>query len=216
MRARPPSPRVLALLLVAACGDSTHAGGSGIGDSGSPDASVVEPPSCAVVGPGLTNCGASRESCCTSLAVTGGTFYRNWTDFPATLSAFRLDKYDVTVGRFRRFVAAWNAGYEPTPGSGKHAYLNDGKGLATGGVDAGDGYEPGWAATYNVNVSPTDANLECGLPDPGYFYTWTTSAGARETDPNRLRELVRSVRVLHLGWRLPPDRGRGGLRRGRR
>ena len=29
---------------------------------------------------------------------------------PATVSDFRLDKYDVTVGRFRQFVKAWNGG----------------------------------------------------------------------------------------------------------
>ena len=54
---------------------------------------------------------------------------------PATLSAFRLDKYEVTVGRFRRFVSAWNhgAGYVPPVGSGKHSHLNAGLGLANSG-----------------------------------------------------------------------------------
>jgi len=44
---------------------------------------------------------------------------------------FKLDKYEVTVGRFRQFVAAWNggAGYTPPAGSGKHTHLNGGNGL---------------------------------------------------------------------------------------
>jgi hypothetical protein len=29
--------------------------------------------------PGLSNCGASGESCCTSLSVTGGTYDRTYT-----------------------------------------------------------------------------------------------------------------------------------------
>ena len=51
---------------------------------------------------------------------------------PATVSGFRLDKYLVTVGRFRQFVEIWNggAGYAPSAGSGKHTYLNGGRGLA--------------------------------------------------------------------------------------
>src|SRR5271165_983105 len=69
------------------------------------------PPSCAPGGPGMTNCGpggSGTESCCTSLPVTGGTFYRTFTNDgtgpteeadPATVSGFRLDKYLVTVGR---------------------------------------------------------------------------------------------------------------------
>jgi hypothetical protein len=36
--------------------------------------------SCQVSGDGLTNCGTGRESCCTSLEVTGGTFYRVYDD----------------------------------------------------------------------------------------------------------------------------------------
>src|ERR1017187_4060173 len=90
-------------------------------------------------GPGLTDCGARSESCCTSLEVTGGTYYRTYTNSgtgatgladPATVSGFRLDKYLVTVGRFRRFVSAWNAGASyvppavPAAGSGKHTHLN--------------------------------------------------------------------------------------------
>jgi formylglycine-generating enzyme len=146
------------------------------------------PPSCAVGGAGVADCGASSESCCTSLAVAGGTYDRTYTNSgtgatgladPATISSFRMDKYLVTVGRFRQFVAAWNGGngYTPPAGSGKHAHLNGGMGLAA----TGGGYEPGWVVTDNGNIAPTDTNLTCGAPltDP----TWTSSAGAQETLP---------------------------------
>jgi sulfatase modifying factor 1 len=83
----------------------------------------------------------------------------------------------VTVGRFRRFVNAWNggAGYTPPAGSGKHSHLNGGSGLsATGG-----GYEPGWVTSDSSNIAPTNANLACGSP----YYTWTNTAGSQENLP---------------------------------
>jgi hypothetical protein len=63
--------------------DAEHAG---LGDTGSDAPSCpaeadpgAEPPSCALGGPGMTNCGpggTGTESCCTSLEVCGGTFSR--------------------------------------------------------------------------------------------------------------------------------------------
>jgi formylglycine-generating enzyme required for sulfatase activity len=98
---------------------------------------------------------------------------------PATVSTFRLDKYDVTVGRFRRFVAAWNggSGYSPPAGSGKHVHLGGGRGLVGGGT-AGT-YEPGWLTSDSVNIAPTDANLAC---NPGYE-TWTRTPANHDKHP---------------------------------
>jgi sulfatase modifying factor 1 len=151
------------------------------------------PPSCAPGGPGMTNCGpggSGCESCCASLEVEGGTYYRTYTygetssyADPATVSGFRLDKYLVTVGRFRQFIAAWSAGYYPPNGSGKHTHLNEGLGLAVApNVDAGQTYESGWDATDWNNapyIDPTTANLQCVSP----FYTWTVTAAANENLP---------------------------------
>jgi formylglycine-generating enzyme required for sulfatase activity len=118
--------------------------------------------------------------------VPGGTYDRTYANTgsgptgvadPATVSGFRLDKYLVTVGRFRQFVAAWNGGrgYTPPAGSGRHVHLNGGMGLnATAG-----GYEPGWSTADDGNVAPTDDNLAC---DPA-FATWTPSAGNNESRP---------------------------------
>jgi formylglycine-generating enzyme required for sulfatase activity len=173
---------------------SSSSGSSGTSNGGSSGASSGgssgSPLSCQASGNGLTNCGAASESCCTSLAVPGGTYYRTyntadstsgppdggWTDEadPATISSFSLDKYLVTVGRFRQFVNAWNNGYLPAEGSGKHAYLNGGSGLsATTG-----GYEPGWVTADDGNVAPTNANLACDT-----YATWTTSAETNENLP---------------------------------
>src|SRR3984957_15832218 len=161
---------------------ASSSGASGACSSNGSD-SGSQPPSCQPGGAGMTNCGACSESCCTSLEVTGGTFQRTYTNSvggptneadPATVSGFRLDKYLVTVGRFRQFVVAWNGGtgWTPAGGSGKHAHLNGGKGLAN---SAGTGtYETGWLTANASNMAPTDDNLAC---DPGFLQTWTASAG---------------------------------------
>jgi formylglycine-generating enzyme required for sulfatase activity len=140
--------------------------------------------------------------------VEGGTYYRTY-DFssdggvsvgadggptgeadPAIVSGFRLDKYLVTVGRFRQFVMAWNggAGYLPSAGSGKHTYLAGGRGLSNSG-DAG-GYETGWDAVdwnNSTDIDPTTANLQCGSPPSSetapITFTWTASAGSQENLP---------------------------------
>jgi formylglycine-generating enzyme len=155
--------------------------------------------SCCAAGSGLSNCGASgTESCCTSLPVPGGTFFRTYANAgggptgeadPATLSPFRLDKYAVTVGRFRAFVNAalpadGGAGWLPLAGSGKHVHLNAGSGLvdvgASGTADAGVAYEPGWLPSDSVQVAPTNQNLACS---GGQYDTWTDTPGAQENLP---------------------------------
>jgi formylglycine-generating enzyme required for sulfatase activity len=141
----------------------------------------------------MSNCGTSSESCCTSLAVTGGTFYRTYAygdaggatglADPATVSSFRLDKYDVTVGRFRPFVTAvlppdGGSGWLPPAGSGKHAHLNGGQGLVASGNDAATTYESGWATADNTGIAPTNGNLKACQ-----YSTWTVTAGTQETLP---------------------------------
>jgi formylglycine-generating enzyme len=145
--------------------------------------------SCQPGGNGLTDCGPSGESCCTSLEVAGGTYYRTYTNTgsgptgeadPATISGFRLDKYLVTVGRFRSFVAAWSGGYAPPAGSGKHAHLNAGEGLANS--EAPGTFETGWLSSDDANLAPTDANLTTSCSgDTGE--TWTATAGNNESLP---------------------------------
>jgi formylglycine-generating enzyme required for sulfatase activity len=136
------------------------------------------------------------------LEVTGGTFYRTYDPIqlsegavtftietaadggpiesdPASVSSFRLDKYLVTVGRFRQFVNAWNGGvgYVPAAGSGKQTHLNNGKGLTA--FESEGSYEPGWVAADDSNIAPTNTNLNC---ETG-FTTWTDSVGSNENLP---------------------------------
>jgi sulfatase modifying factor 1 len=165
------------------CTDGGTVGGDASADTGTP-------PSCAPGGPGMTNCGPSgsgTESCCASLDVPGGTYYRTYTNDgsgptgeadPAAVSSFRLDKYAVTVGRFRQFLSAWNSGngYTPPAGSGKHTHLNDGNGLAA----TGGGFEPGWVASDDSNILPTGDHV---APPGDAYATWTASRGSQENLP---------------------------------
>lgn len=89
---------------------------------------------------------------------------------PASVSAFRLDKYSVTVGRFRQFMSArhfWAA----SDGSGKHVHLNGGQGLANVSGDGGAPYEPGWSSGWNVDAVSTNSDLTSCGPDT----SWTSS-----------------------------------------
>jgi sulfatase modifying factor 1 len=159
----------------------------------------VATPDCQTPADGVTQCGPSDASCCTSPEVPGGSFYlsydidlmqqpvlaadggpTNLTD-PCTVSGFRLDAYEVTVGRFRQFVGAWanGSGYVPAPGSGKHTHLNGGQGLSVAAGSGAASYEPGWRASDDGRVAPTDGNLAC---DPQYA-TWTPAPAGREALP---------------------------------
>lgn len=111
------------------------------------------PPSCNTSGGHI--CGAAQtDDCCASPVVDGGSFDRA-TDprFPATVSTFRLDRYEVTVERFREFVNAWVAGYRPPAGSGKHVHVRGGTGVA---IYGSGNPEPGWQPIFE-NGFPADA-----------------------------------------------------------
>ena len=141
----------------------------------------VPPPSCDGGGTGRADCGPSgSESCCFSPLVTGGTVQLDRAD-SATVSDYRLDKYEITVGRFRRFVDAVVAGWRPSAGSGKHTHLNGGSGLSNGS----GGYEPGWDVAWNTNLPTAKATWDgsAGLACSAGYQTWTTAAGANEKRP---------------------------------
>jgi formylglycine-generating enzyme required for sulfatase activity len=148
------------------------------------DASELTNRSCQMDGAGLTNCGTPPESCCTSLAVSGGDYDRSSSSpysGKVSVSDFRLDKYDVTVARFRQFVGAWNGGNGWTPplGSGKHTHLNGGLGLVNAAPSSGTTYETGWAPVDDGNIAPWNTNLACDTK----FATWTAAPGENESLP---------------------------------
>jgi formylglycine-generating enzyme required for sulfatase activity len=128
------------------------------------DSAGSGPPSCQVPGDGRTNCGVAGDaSCCVTLPVTHSpSFLRDYdgTDAgsdagnPAYITAFNLDKYEVTVGRFRQFVAAWVSGYRIDAGAGKHtATMNGESGLGMQLDGEAPIYESGWQLDWS-NMLP--------------------------------------------------------------
>lgn len=118
------------------------------------------PPSCSGLG---ATCGASgNTACCSSSLVTGGTFNRfQSATYPATVSDFRLDNYEITVGRFRKFVAAYSQAMTPS-GAGKNP------------KNASD---PGWDTAWNAGLPANAAALTTALKCNATYQTWTDAAG---------------------------------------
>jgi formylglycine-generating enzyme required for sulfatase activity len=181
---------VAASLESSADGGSPDVGASD--DSGSETGTESLPPalSCATPGAGVSDCANDAGSCCASLEVAAGHFTRSYDGVssgyttqsaPVAVSAFRLDQYEITVGRFRQFVAAAIAGWMPSAGSGKHVHLNDGKGL----IDSSSPsmFEAGWDASWNVNLGTTTADWNTKLACDPTSATWTVAAGSNETLP---------------------------------
>jgi formylglycine-generating enzyme required for sulfatase activity len=147
-------------------GGSTGLGGgssTGVtGGAGTGGASMVYP-SCQGLDP---TCGKKGENCCTSLHVTGGTLVRSengsTTKVTATEATFRLDRYEVTVNRFRTFFAFLKGGGHITPAAGAQP----------------DDPSTGWNSAWDSYLPVTDAALQC---DPQA--TWTTAPTTNEHLP---------------------------------
>jgi len=122
-------------------------------------------------------CGPSGNAdCCASSVVTGGTFNRgNDPSYPATVSDFRLDTYEITVGRFRKFWSSY-PGYPedmPSAGSGKNPN------------NAGD---PGWAAVvWNSDLPASQALLTTNISCDSTYQTWTAGNDALPMSSGRSR-----------------------------
>ena len=137
------------------------------------DATAPGPPSCQ----GLpATCGFSgQENCCASLPVPGGVFDRsNDPAYPATVDAFRLDEFEVTVGRFRAFMTAGlgTQASPPTAGVGAHPRIAD----------------SGWNSAWNTSLAVRSASLRTQLKCdngalPLHAWTWTDTPGGNETRP---------------------------------
>lgn len=120
-------------------------------------------------------CGPSGNGdCCRSLLVTGGTFYRRYDgidekdkSYPATVSDFYLDKYEITVGRFRQFVEAGKGTQlsPPATGDGNHPSID------------GSGWDSTWNASLAANTAALTKRIGC------IDHTWTDTAGANESRP---------------------------------
>ncbi len=84
-------------------------------------------------------------------------------EHPATVAGFSLDKFEVTVGRFRKFVEQYT-GTAPSVGAGAHPR------------SAGTGWQRGWDASLAATQAVLKSNLACS---PSY-QTWTDAEREKE------------------------------------
>jgi formylglycine-generating enzyme required for sulfatase activity len=114
-------------------------------------------------------CGPDQnEDCCaTGDPVVGGLFKRiDDPMFPATVNDFTLDRFEVTVGRFRQFVADY-PNDKPRAGDGAHPLIE----------------ASGWDETWDANLPATREALEASVKCDATFRTWSDTAGGREALP---------------------------------
>ena len=172
-------------------GDGAEGGGAAgaASEAGSEDVVYgLDEASCA----SMTGTECHGESCCTSIVLPGGSFpmgrsAENCTgctdgcpdgvscdtdeqpEHSVTVSGFALDKYEVTVGRFRAFVEA-GGGTQASP------------------PPAGDGAHPsieqsGWNSAWNSYLPTDQAGLARNVRCNSTNRTWTDSAGENEQYP---------------------------------
>lgn len=152
---------------VASCAGSTPSCHDGLCEP-------ATPASCASL---AGQCGPKQNGyCCASTLVSGGTFYRSYdgvsytsAGYPATVSDFRLDVYEVSVARFREFV-------------------NAGKGTAASPPAAGSGQNPaapgsGWSSSWNGKLEANTAALKAALPCNATYATFTEQPGNNDARP---------------------------------
>jgi len=90
--------------------------------------------------------------------------------YPATVSSFRLDKYEVTLGRFRAFINAGMGTQDRAPmqGAGAHANIAD----------------SGWDSSWNTNLAVDTAALIVAVRSgPAMYVTWTDKPDTNENQP---------------------------------
>ncbi len=206
------------LALAAACGDSTpdnNGSSSGQFPSGPNDGGVVLLPdggtargkgrSC-TGGPGADKkCGGQPNDdqapgsidCCDVKQVPGGTYNRfNDPAFPATVSSFYLDTFEVTTGRFRAWVESTNGnlrGSAPPEGGGAHPKIP-----GSGWRSEWNKYLPSSRAEVDRMLGPEEGDpsgfMACqygtNVDDSGALTWWTADLEKRVKDRNKGKQTV--------------------------
>jgi formylglycine-generating enzyme required for sulfatase activity len=131
--------------------------------------------------------------------VTAGVPFNRSNDpaAPAKISNFRLDNYEITVGRLRRFVAA----YSQTPNPSTIIPAGAGK-------NPNNPNDPGWDTLWNSSLPANATALTTGLNCNASYQSWTDAEGTavHENLPaNCLTWFVAQAFCIWDGGRLPTE-----------
>ena len=165
-------------------GASGATGGAGGATGGSGGSTIygVPGPSCE----GMTGKECQGKNCCSSILVPGGVFpmgrsengsdacsvgmqYCKTDEQPehdVTVSDFYLDEFEVTVGRFRKFVDQFD-GTLPSDGAGEHPLIPG----------------TGWHSTWNHFMPSSKADWQSHLKCDPVYPTWRDTKGDTEQHP---------------------------------
>ncbi|WP_156040375.1 formylglycine-generating enzyme family protein [Chondromyces apiculatus] len=144
---------------------------------GSADTPPPTPPSCAAGTTGATeDCGPDLTGCCENRLIPCGSYMPSYDGDTfsvltptVTLSDYRLDRYEITLGRYRAFVESGHGtqAQPPPDAAGMHPRI------------PGSGWDPAW----NQYLPSTTAVLIDRLKCHDVHGVWTDAPGASEGRP---------------------------------
>jgi len=150
------------------------------------------------------DCGPNKnDNCCVSRVVPALSFNRfNDPTLPATISEFRLDRFEVTVGRFKKFLEVYQNGMLGlSDGDGAHPKIPD-----SGWQSAWNGY-----SLYDT-LQTCDRSIDHGDSLPMNCITWYAAFAFCIWDGGRLPTEVELNAAIAGGpdqrrypWSAPPS-----------